>query len=59
MFDLKSGCHLPEKIFYLLQWKMMKNAYFILKALFIIRICTFLSWLFDHVEKNAWLERYG
>ena len=32
--------------------KMTKNAfYFILKALFILKIFTFLSWLFGHVEK--------
>ena len=38
--------------------KMMKNAfYFILKALFILKIFKFLSWLFEHVKKTAWLER--
>ena len=38
--------------------KMMKNAfYFILKALFVLRIFKFLSWLFGHVGKTAWLER--
>ena len=38
--------------------KMMKNAfYFILKALFVHKIFKFLSWLFGHVEKTAWLER--
>ena len=32
---------------------MMKNAfYFILKALFVIKIFKFLSWLFGHVEKR-------
>ena len=31
----------------------MKNAfYFVLKALFVIKICKFLSWLFGHVEKR-------
>ena len=36
----------------------MKNAfYFILKALFVLRIFKFLSWLFGHVGKTAWLER--
>ena len=35
----------------------MKNAfYLILKGPFIIKI-KFLSWLFDHVETTAWLER--
>ena len=38
--------------------KMMKNAfYFILKALFILKIFKFLSWLVGHVEETAWLER--
>ena len=33
---------------------MMKNAfYFTLKALFVLKIFKFLSWLFDHVEKTA------
>ena len=37
--------------------KIVKNAfYFILKALFILKIFKFLSWLFGHVEKTAWLE---
>ena len=37
--------------------KMMKNAfYFILKALFVLKISKFLSWLFEHAEKTAWLE---
>ena len=34
--------------------KMMKNAiYFILKALFVLKLFTFLSRLFDHVAKTA------
>ena len=38
--------------------KMTKNAFcFILKALFVIKIFKFLSWLFGHLEKTAWLER--
>ena len=38
--------------------RMMKNAfYFILKGLFVLKIFKFLSWLFTHVEKTAWLER--
>ena len=38
--------------------KMMKNAfYFTLKALFVLKIFKFLSWLFGHVEKTARLER--
>ena len=40
--------------------KMMKNAfYFILKALFVYKIFKFLSSLFGHCEKTAWLERLG
>ena len=32
---------------------MIKNAfYFTLKALFVLKIFKFLSWLFDHVEKQ-------
>ena len=38
--------------------KMMNNAfYFILKALFVLKIFKLLSWLFGHVEKIVWLER--
>ena len=38
--------------------KIMKNAfYFTLKALFILKIFKFLSWIFGHVGKTAWLER--
>ena len=38
--------------------KMMKNAfYFTLKALFVLKIFKFLSWLLGHVEKTARLER--
>ena len=34
--------------------KMMKNAfYFILKALFVLKIFKFLSWHFDHVQETA------
>ena len=32
---------------------------FILKVLFVLKIFKFLSWLFGHVEKPAWLEREG
>ena len=54
---LKSDSHLPKKLCYLLHWKpfkKMKNAfYFILKALFILKIFKFLSWLSVHVQKTA------
>ena len=40
--------------------KMMKNVfYFILKALFVLKIFKFLSWRFGHVEKAVWSERQG
>ena len=31
--------------------RKMKDVYFTLKALFILKILEFLSWLFGHVEK--------
>ena len=38
--------------------KVMENAFFVRKkALFVLKI--FLSWLFGHVEKTAWLELEG
>ena len=59
---IKSGSDLPKNIFIIgfneSPLKMMKNAfYFILKALFALKIFKLLSWLFGHVEKTAWLER--
>ena len=48
---LKSGSHLPKKNV-LFALKMMKNAYFISKAPFVLKIFKFLSWLFGHVEKK-------
>ena len=39
---------------------MMKNAfYFILKALFVLKVFKFSSWLFGHVEEKAWLKIQG
>ena len=42
-------------------WKLFKNdknaLYFTLKALFVLKIFNFLSWLFGHVEQTARLER--
>ena len=60
--DLNSDSHLPKKFFIIClnhsPSKMMKNAfYIILKALFVLKIFKFLSWLFRHVEKAAELER--
>ena len=38
----------------------MKNAfYYILKALFVLKIFNFLSWLFGHVEKTVSWEQQG
>ena len=38
--------------------KMMKNPfYFILKALFVLKIFKFLSWHFGHAERTTWLGR--
>ena len=37
---------------------MIKNVfYFTSKALFVLKKFNFLSWIFRHVEKTAWLER--
>ena len=62
LWILKSDSHLPKKIYFICfnvsSPKMMKNAfYFILKARFVLKIFKFLSWLFGHAEKTAWLER--
>ena len=53
----------PSKKMYVISFiesplKMMKTAffYFILKALFVVNIFKFLSWLFGHAEKTAWLH---
>ena len=59
--DLKVGLSSSEKIciicFIASPLKMRKNAfYFILKALFILKIIKFLIWLFSHVENMAWLK---
>ena len=38
--------------------KMVRNTfYFILKAIFVLKIFKVLSWFFGHVGKTAWLER--
>ena len=60
---LKPDSHLPRKEIYIICFiesplKVTKNAfYFILKALFVLKIFKFLSWLFGHVGKTALLER--
>ena len=60
----EADSHLPKIIclicFIETPLKMMKNAfYFILKALFVLKILKLLSWVFGHVEKRAWVERWG
>ena len=46
----------PSKNIFLFA-SMMKNAfYFILIALFILKIFKFLSWLFGHLGKTTWLR---
>ena len=55
---LKSDSHFPREFLFIFfnesPLKIMKNAfYFILKALFVLRIFRFLSWHFGHVEKSA------
>ena len=65
--ELKSDSHLPKKIVLFVLFviwvgesslKIMKNAfYFMLKALFVLKIFKLLSWLFGHVGNKAWLER--
>ena len=58
---LKADTHLPKNgiiCFNDSSSKMMKNAfYFTLKAFFLLKIFKFLSWLFGHVGKTAWLGR--
>ena len=60
LVQLKSGCHIPKFFFIFCNEnpsEIIKDAfYFILKALFILKIFKFLSWHFGHVEKTAWLE---
>ena len=58
---LKSDSHLPKKFLFICfnesPLKIMKNVfYFILKALFVLKIFRILSWHFGHVENTAWLE---
>ena len=49
---LKFESHLPKK--YVISFKTDENAFhFILKVLFNLKIFTFLSRLFGHVEKTA------
>ena len=59
---LKSNSPLPQKIVLIASLKNPpksdKNTfYFILKALFVLEIFKFLSWLFGHLGIATWLER--
>ena len=59
--SLKSDSHFSKHCFICFDespFKMMKNAFcFILKALSVLKIFRFLSWLVGHIEKTAWLQR--
>ena len=64
VFLLKSDSDLPKEIYCICfiesPLKMMQNAfYFILKALFVLKIFKFMPSLYGHVEKTAWLEGLG
>ena len=62
---VKVGHSPSKKMSYLLGWKPFKNDendendafYFILKVLFVLKVCKFLSGMFGHVGKTAWFER--
>ena len=62
-FLIKSDSHLPKKTvicFNESSLKRKKSAfYFILEALFVLKIFMFASWVFGHVEETAWVERQG
>ena len=64
-WNLKSDSRLTKKGNFFICFndsssKMMKNVfYFVVKALFVLKVFKFLSWLFRHAEKTAWLERLG
>ena len=61
LLTFKSDSHLSKKCvicFIESSLKIIKNAfYFILEALFVLKIFKFLSWRSGHVGKTAWLER--
>ena len=58
---LKSNSHLSKKNVFFVSlkalWKCWKMLFFILKALFVLKIFKLLSWHFGQIEKMAWLER--
>ena len=56
--NVKSDSHIPKNFCFICfnesPLKLMKDAfYFILKALFVLKIFRFLPWLFGHEEKTA------
>ena len=59
--DLELDPHLPKKIVICFMESPLKRIkkwfLFHQKRFFVLKIFKFLSWLFDHVEKTAWLER--
>ena len=61
MYLFKVGLSASKKNVYLLDWKPFKNdeKYFLinLKAVFGLKIFKFLSQLFGHAGKAAWLKR--
>ena len=60
-WSVKVGLSPSKYLCYLLHWKPFKNDekcfYFILEALFVLKIFKFLSWPFGHADKTAWSER--
>ena len=55
---LKSDSRLPKFCFIWFNFKDdEKGFYFTLKAVSVLKIFKFLSWMFGHVEKKAKLER--
>ena len=59
----KLDSHIPEKLFYVFQWKSSKNDeksfWFHFKTFFVLEIFKWLPWIFAYVKKMTWLERYG
>ena len=60
--NLKPDFQLANKILFICfdvsLLKMMKNAfYFIAKALFVLKMFKFSSWLFGYVEKTVWVGK--
>ena len=57
---LKSGPNPPKEFVSMKALESDEKCFlFHLKALFVLKVFRFLSWLFDHVEKTGWFERLG